>query len=320
MHAAGDSLRSTPATQNSNFAANDFFMPTASIISNSPLVAATVRETQELVRAQQRAGRRVGLVPTMGALHAGHLSLVKRSLSECDYTVVSIFVNPKQFSPTEDFTKYPRTLETDVAQLAAAGVNLVFAPTAEEMYPPGFGTAVEVNGLAEPWEGSLRPGHFRGVATVVMKLFQIVPAERAYFGRKDYQQALAVRGMTADLNVPIEIVICPTVRAADGLALSSRNVYLTPQQRRHALVLSRSLRLAREMFDAGERNAVKIRDLLHALISAESDVKLDYATIADANTLAELTHIETSAVALVAARVGATRLIDNELLGPSERN
>ncbi|HTQ39588.1 MAG TPA: pantoate--beta-alanine ligase, partial [Pirellulales bacterium] len=257
---------------------------------------------------------------TMGALHAGHLSLVKRSQSECDFTVVSIFVNPKQFSPAEDFAKYPRNLEADVAQLAVLGVPLVFAPEASEMYPPGFGTSVELNGLAEPWEGALRPGHFRGVATVVMKLFQIAPADRAYFGRKDYQQALAVRRMVADLNLPIEIVVCPTVRDADGLALSSRNVYLTAEQRQHALVLPRSLQFAREMFDAGERNAAKICEAMRRMITNEPDVQMDYATVADAETLAELNHIETSAVALVAAHVGQTRLIDNELFGPSERN
>ncbi|HZZ29098.1 MAG TPA: pantoate--beta-alanine ligase [Pirellulales bacterium] len=281
-------------------------------------VATTVHETHRLVRAQQQAGKHVGLVPTMGALHAGHLSLVQRSLNECDYTVVSIFVNPKQFSPTEDFTQYPRNLEADLAQLSALGVPLVFAPEPGEMYPPGFGTSIDVSGLTDLWEGALRPGHFRGVATVVMKLFQIAPADRAYFGRKDYQQALAVRRMAADLNLPIEIVVCPTIRDADGLALSSRNVYLTPDQRKHALALPRSLRLAREMFDAGERDAVKIRDFLRRSITAAAGVQLDYATIADPETFAELSHIKNSAVALVAARVGKTRLIDNELLGFSE--
>ncbi len=270
-------------------------------------VAITVRETQQWVRAQQQAGKTVGLVPTMGALHAGHFSLVQRSLSECNSTVVSIFVNPTQFSPHEDFSKYPRTLESDLAQLAALGVQLVFAPSTAEMYPSGFCTSVEVTSLAEPWEGVIRPGHFRGVA----------PANRAYFGRKDYQQAQTIRRMVADLNLPIEIVVCPTIRDPDGLALSSRNVYLAPDQRQHALVLSRSLRQAQEMFAAGERNAKKIRARIHSLITAEPGVQLDYAAIVNPETLAELSHIESSAVALVAARVGQTRLIDNELLGPS---
>jgi pantoate--beta-alanine ligase len=282
-------------------------MPPTAAILNQPSVITSASKLYRLVRAQQLDGKRVGLVPTMGALHAGHLSLVKRSLQECDSTVVSIFVNPLQ---------YPRPLEADLAKLAEVGVPFVFNPSAAEMYPSDFVTHVEVTGVSEPWEGAIRPGHFRGVATVVLKLFQIAPADRAYFGRKDYQQALVVRRMVSDLNVPTEIVVCPLIRDADGLALSSRNVYLSPDQRQHALAISRSLRVAREMFTAGEHDATKIRDAVRSTITAESGVNLEYAAVVDPETLAELSHIDSSAVVLIAARVGATRLIDNEVLGP----
>jgi pantoate--beta-alanine ligase len=293
-------------------------MPHTSAILNTPTVVTSASEMQRLVRAQQAYSKRVGLVPTMGALHAGHLSLVQRSLQECDYTVVSIFVNPLQFSPQEDFSKYPRTMESDLAKLADLGVPTVFSPPAAEIYPPGFSSYVEVGDVTKAWEGAVRPGHFRGVATVVLKLLQIAPADRAYFGRKDYQQALTIRRMVTDLNVPIEIIVCPTVRDNDGLALSSRNVYLNPEERRHALTLSRSLRQAREMFTAGERDAAKIRDAIRKTITSEPGVNLDYAAVVDPLTLVELSKIDRSAVALVAARVGATRLIDNEILGHPE--
>jgi len=282
-------------------------------------VTNSARETFELVCAQKRSGKTVGFVPTMGALHAGHLSLVERSLRECDYTVVSIFVNPKQFAPHEDFSKYPRNLDDDLAKLATLDVDLVFAPPVEEIYPPSFSTYVDVGALTEPWEGRFRPGHFRGVTTVVLKLFQIAPADRAYFGRKDYQQVRIVQKLVTDLSLPLEIVVCPIVRAADGLALSSRNVYLGDSERRSALVLSRSLNAARELFDGGERNAKTIRDQLQRAIAAASGVMLEYAAVVDPATLAELSHIEESAVALVAARVGNTRLIDNEMLGNADR-
>ena len=216
---------------------------------------------------------------------------------------------------SEDYKKYPRNIQTDLALLAPLAVDLVFAPTAEEVYPPGFATTVEVGGVTEPWEGAARSGHFRGVATVVLKLFQIVPADRAYFGRKDYQQLLTIQRMVTDLNVPIQIVACPLVREADGLAMSSRNAYLTADERRHALVLSRSLRSAREMFVAGQRDATKIRDAVRDAITAESGVQLEYVAVADPATLSELSRIDGSAAVLVAARVGKTRLIDNEILG-----
>jgi pantoate--beta-alanine ligase len=285
-----------------------------------PQVVSTVREAHELVRAQQARGKSVGLVPTMGALHAGHLSLVDRSLRDCNFTVVTIFVNPKQFNQPADYSVYPRTLESDLEQLAERKVDLVFAPLVEEMYPTGFSTHVEVAGVTSPWEGASRPGHFRGVTTVVLKLFQIIPADRAYFGRKDYQQMLAVRRMAADLNLPIEIVVCPLVRDHDGMALSSRNVHLSLDDRQSALVLSRSLRLAREMFADEERDPQKIRAAMLRIIADEPSVKLEYLAIVDPTTLAELKRIDGDAVALIAARVGATRLIDNEVLQTNDES
>lgn len=283
--------------------------------TDRPRVVTRVAEVQQFVRSQQRSGQRVGLVPTMGALHEGHLSLVRRSNEECDATVVTIFVNPLQFGPREDFSKYPRTLERDLELLGPLGVDLVFTPTVEEMYPAGFATNVDVGSVAKPWEGGARPGHFRGVATIVLKLFNAAPADRAYFGQKDYQQALVVRQMVRDLNLPVEIVVCPIVREADGLALSSRNAYLSGEERQQALTLSRSLRAAREMFVGGVRDAARIIGGMRKVLAAEPAVQVDYATVADPLSLAELKQIDSSAVALVAARVGATRLIDNEVLG-----
>ncbi len=218
-------------------------MAEASTLPAPPRTIHSVHEAQQYVRAQQRDGKRVGLVPTMGALHAGHLSLVERCRRECDIAIVSIFVNPKQFGPRDDYKKYPRNMDADLALLAPLAVDLVFAPNAEEIYPPGFATSVEVGRVTRHWEGTSRPGHFRGIATVVLKLFHIVPADRAYFGCKDYQQLLTVRRMVTDLNLPIQIVGCSLVREPDGLAMSSRNVYLSTEERRQALVLSRSLRL-----------------------------------------------------------------------------
>lgn len=282
-----------------------------------PRVLTSVRETQDFVRQAQRQGKRVGVVPTMGALHAGHLSLVERSKRDCDVTIVTIYVNPKQFGVGEDFTRYPRELEQDLARLAPLGVDLVFAPTDAAMYPSGFATHVEVGGITAPWEGACRPGHFRGVTTVVMKLLQIVPADAAFFGQKDYQQALIVKRMATDLNLVTEIVVCPIVREPDGLAMSSRNVYLSLPERQAALVLSRSLQRAKAMFDAGERDAAKIRDEMKQLVAAEPLARLEYATIADAETLAELDRIDSIAVALISAKVGTTRLIDNEIIAGS---
>jgi len=261
-------------------------------------------------QAQQR-GARVGFVPTMGALHAGHLSLIQAAREECDFVVVSIFVNPTQFGPNEDFTKYPRNAETDFKLCAEAGVDVVFQPTVETIYPSGYATFVDVTGLSDVLEGKFRPGHFRGVATVVLKLFHIVPADFAYFGQKDYQQQTIIRRMCAELNLPIEIRVCPTVREADGLALSSRNVYLNAEERRSALALMRSLHLARELISSGGKDLANVRQEMFELLTKTPRVRAEYATLIHPETLDEVSDVLPRLVAVVAARVGATRLIDN---------
>ena len=232
-----------------------------------PRVIAEPDAAREIVRAVQAVGKSVGFVPTMGALHEGHLSLVDAARAECDYVVASIFVNPTQFGPHEDLSRYPRDLVGDVHVLGGRGCELVFAPTVDAMYPAGHTTSVDAGPLGRVLEGEYRPDHFRGVATVVLKLFQIVPAEFVYFGRKDYQQSLVVRRIVADLNVPTEIRVCPTVREADGLALSSRNVYLSADERRRALALSQSLRLAERMAQEGVRDVATIRDQMQRAYS-----------------------------------------------------
>ncbi|MHB1415836.1 MAG: pantoate--beta-alanine ligase [Chloroflexota bacterium] len=258
----------------------------------------------------------VGLVPTMGYLHEGHLALVRRARAENDRAVVSIFVNPTQFGPSEDFTSYPRDIERDLALLAAEGVDLVFMPTVEEVYPPGFQTFVEVERISRPLEGASRPGHFRGVATVVLKLFNMTQAHMAYFGRKDGQQLLVIGQMVRDLDVPIEIVPVPTVRDADGMALSSRNAYLSPAEREAARSISRGLAKASERFAAGERDADVLRGLVREAIEAEPLMKIDYVSLADpTHDLAELAVAEPGTLLSVAARAGKTRLIDNVTLG-----
>lgn len=257
----------------------------------------------------------IGLVPTMGALHAGHLSLVEASRRECDFTVVTVFVNPIQFGPHEDFQKYPRTLESDVAQLAPLGVDLVFAPPVEEVYRPGHATYLEMAGVTEPLEGRSRPGHFRGVATVVLKLFNMTTPDVAFFGQKDYQQSLTIRRLVEDLDLNVRIRVCPIVREPDGLALSSRNVYLSSEGRRQALALVRSLALACDLFASGERGAATIVARMRESLAATAGVQVEYATLADANTLDEVQQVDDRTVALVAARVGNVRLIDNCFLG-----
>jgi pantoate--beta-alanine ligase len=281
-----------------------------------PSVVSDPASLRSQVRAWQEAGETVGLVPTMGALHAGHLTLVAQSVSQCARTVATIFVNPAQFGPSEDFARYPRTLDADLEKLRGTGAELVFTPATETIYPPGFATYVEVEGLSQQWEGASRPGHFRGVATIVLKLFQLAPADIAYFGQKDYQQAVIIRRMVADLQLPIEIRVLPIMREPDGLAMSSRNVYLQPDDRWRALVLSRSLHLAAELVREGQHDARQIADRMRELIASVEGVALDYATLVHPDTLAELTEINGPAVALVAARVGATRLIDNEIITP----
>lgn len=257
----------------------------------------------------------LGLVPTMGALHEGHLSLVRRAHNECAAAAASIFVNPTQFGPGEDFTRYPRSLAHDLALLREAGADLVFVPEVEEIYPPGFATYVVVEGVTEPLEGAARPGHFRGVATVVCKLFHITRADRAYFGQKDAQQAVVIRKMVQDLCLPIEVVICPTVREADGLAMSSRNSYLTPEQRRAAPVLYRALNAAQARYVAGVRDAEALRAEMQAVLAAEPLARVEYVSVADPLSLGELETVgEGGALLSMAVRIGTTRLIDNLIL------
>ncbi len=269
--------------------------------------------------AEVRAIRRAlpgtwGFVPTMGYLHEGHLSLVRRARAENDHVAVSIFVNPTQFGPHEDYSRYPRDLERDLRLLEPLGVDLVFAPSVEEMYPPGFQTWVIVEGVSRPLEGAARPGHFRGVATVVTKLFNIVQPDRAYFGQKDAQQAVVIRRMVQDLNIPVEIVVCPTVREPDGLAMSSRNTYLNPEERRAATVLFRALQAAKARYEQGERDAERLREAMREVIQAEPLARLDYVSVADPETLQELDRVEDRALLSLAVYIGKTRLIDNILL------
>jgi pantoate--beta-alanine ligase len=277
-------------------------------------VAESVADVRTAVNDARRAGRSIGFVPTMGALHAGHVSLIEQARRECDFVVVSIFVNPTQFGPHEDFNRYPRPRELDLELCANAGANVVFYPSVETMYPPGYRTFVEVNGLSEVLEGAIRPGHFRGVATVVTKLFLIVLADKAFFGQKDYQQQLLIRVMTRELNVPTEIVTCPTLRDPDGLAMSSRNVYLSPTERQAGLSLSQALRLAEHSFTAGERNVKRVEAAMQSHIEATPGAVLYYAVIVHPETLGSLELVAPEMVALIAARFGTTRLIDNMLL------
>uniref|UniRef100_A0A7V4XR55 Pantothenate synthetase n=1 Tax=Acidobacterium capsulatum TaxID=33075 RepID=A0A7V4XR55_9BACT len=257
----------------------------------------------------------IGFVPTMGALHEGHLSLVRAARAECDAVVVSIFVNPTQFGPNEDFGKYPRTVEADCALLEREGVDAVFLPRVEEMYPAGATTWVEVEDLSGRLDGASRPGHFRGVATVVAKLFHIVGPDRAYFGQKDAAQVANLRRMVRDLDFDLELVVCPIVREADGLAMSSRNRYLSVEERRQGLVLSRALRAMEARYAAGERDARRLLAAGAAVMAEEPAVRVDYLRVVDPETLVDVESVSGAALAAVAAYVGATRLIDNVLLG-----
>ena len=256
----------------------------------------------------------VGFVPTMGYLHQGHLALVKQARAENSIVVASIFVNPTQFGPTEDFKSYPRDTERDLAMLEKEKTDIVFMPSAEEMYPEGFNSWVDVEKVTDRLEGSYRPGHFKGVATVVAKLFNIVEPARAYFGQKDAQQALVIKKMVADLNMNLEVIVAPTVRESDGLAMSSRNVYLNPQERQASIVLFKALTLARNRREKGERNAETLRQEMTSLISQEPLAKIEYVSIADAQTLEELSKIDRPALVSLAIRIGKTRLIDNILI------
>ena len=282
------------------------------------LIARTVAEYRAL-RATQVAARPglVGLVPTMGSLHAGHRSLMQRARAECATVVATIFVNPTQFGPNEDFTRYPRDEARDLAVCESEGVDIVFAPGVEEMYPAGAETTVSVGPLARVLEGAARPGHFDGVATVVAKLFAIAQADRGYFGQKDAQQLMVIRRLAEDLRFPTEVVGCPIVREPDGLALSSRNVYLSPEERAQALSLSRGLRAAEARWAAGVRDAAALRDRVREEIEAEPLARIEYVSLADQRTLAELDGpIGAPALLSLAVRFGATRLIDNIVLAP----
>jgi pantoate--beta-alanine ligase len=283
------------------------------------VVTEQLPQMRGIVRNAQQRGSRVGLVPTMGALHSGHLSLIQAARGECDLVVVSIFVNPAQFGPQEDFGRYPRNLETDLKLCAEAGADVVFHPAVETMYPEGYATYVDVSGLSDVLEGKFRPGHFRGVTTVVLKLFNIIPADFAYFGQKDYQQQTVIRRMCAELNVPIEIRVCPTVRESDGLALSSRNAYLSAEERRSALALSRSLQLAKDRLTSGRSNLPEIRAEMFELLTKTPRVRADYATLVHPETLVEVPEVLPKMVAVVAARVGTTRLIDNLIIETGRR-
>ena len=273
-----------------------------------------MRTRLELRAALATASRPIGLVPTMGWLHEGHRALMQRAREESATVVVSIFVNPRQFNVASDFTRYPRNEARDLAMCKAESVDIVFAPDVDEIYPPGFATTVSVGAIALPLEGKARPGHFDGVATVVAILFDLVGAERAYFGQKDAQQVMVIRQMARDLAIGTEVVACPTIREPDGLALSSRNVHLTPEQRVAAPVLRRALLAARERWETGERGGDALRDVMRAVLAAEPLVEIDYISVADGSTLAELDRLDGRALASLAVRFGTTRLIDNEIL------
>jgi pantoate--beta-alanine ligase len=274
----------------------------------------TISWMSQVARQAHAKDRVIGLVPTMGALHEGHFSLIRAAKSECSPVVVSLFVNPKQFGPSEDFHKYPRAFEADRAALEILGVDYLFAPTPDEMYPRDFCTTVAVEGLSEKLEGRSRPGHFQGVTTVVLKLLEIVQPNRAYFGRKDAQQARIIRQMALDLNLATQIVVRPILRESDGLALSSRNVYLNAGERLAATALYRSLEASRRKIIAGERNVVPLLVALRHVIDSEPGVVLDYAEIVDAETLEPVVSLRGACLILLAARLGKTRLIDNALI------
>ncbi|MDP1547413.1 MAG: pantoate--beta-alanine ligase [Anaerolineales bacterium] len=257
----------------------------------------------------------VGLVPTMGYLHEGHLSLVRQARAENQHVIVSIFVNPTQFGPKEDLSNYPRDLERDLSLLRPLGVDMVWTPSAEVMYPSGYQTWVEVEALTNPLEGAMRPGHFRGVTTIVAKLFNATQPHKAYFGQKDAQQAAVIRRMTVDLNFPLEVVVCPTMREADGLAMSSRNKYLNEAERKAATVLFRSLNAARDLYEGGERDGEKIRAKMKELIADEPLAQMQYVSCADYDSLEELDAIKGKALLSMAVFIGKTRLIDNFVLG-----
>ncbi|WP_251867296.1 pantoate--beta-alanine ligase [Enterococcus malodoratus] len=271
----------------------------------------TIQAVRKQVNLWRQAGETIGLVPTMGALHAGHQSLIERAAKENDHVIVSIFVNPTQFAPNEDLTSYPRKLEEDQALCEKAGVEVIFHPEPQEMYPSGFDTFVVVHGTTEVLEGASRPTHFRGVTTIVLKLLQIAQPDRAYFGQKDAQQVAVIQQMVRDLNIPVEIITCPIIQEADGLAKSSRNVYLNPAERKAALVLSRALNLAQQQLNSGAREPKELIQLIIEEISKESLAKIDYVEIVDQKTLQKVETINAAILVPIAVYIGNTRLIDN---------
>jgi pantoate--beta-alanine ligase len=272
---------------------------------------AWMKEKAKEARLEQRV---IGFVPTMGALHAGHLALVERAKKECSPVYASIFLNPKQFGPKEDLSKYPQPIESDTAKLEALNIDALFFPDAVEMYPPGFSTYVQVEGLSERLEGKSRPGHFRGVTTVVLKLLEIVQPHFAYFGRKDAQQARMVQQMVRDLNLDTQVVLCPIVREPDGLAMSSRNLYLTAEERKAATVLSRALRVAAREVGSGVRDALQLQQAMHKVLTGEPRARVDYAEIVDAETFEPVVRVGRRCYAALAVFIGKTRLIDNLLI------
>ncbi len=282
-------------------------------------IATTIAQIRAWVRKTRAAGRTVGIVPTMGALHAGHVSLIQAAAAQCDSVVVSIFVNPTQFGPGEDFEKYPRPFEEDLAICTQHGVDAVFAPSRGEMYPRENLTWVTVEKVSEPLCGRFRPGHFRGVATVCTKLFNIVGADAAFFGQKDAQQVAVIQRMVADLNMPLEIVVCPTVREPDGLAMSSRNQYLSPQQRKEATVIYRSLQRSTELIRGGETAVARIAEQMREVLGQVPALQVEYVSIVDAASLKDLPRVQGKVLVAVAGRLGSTRLIDNIVVDATAR-
>ncbi|QDU39359.1 Pantoate-beta-alanine ligase [Maioricimonas rarisocia] len=278
------------------------------------VVTTSPRELRTAVRRARSQGQRIGCVPTMGALHEGHVSLIRRAVEKCDFVVVWIFVNPTQFGEGEDLAKYPRPIDDDLKKCSEAGVRLVFMPTSEVIYPDGFSTWVEVSGLSDVLEGSSRPGHFRGVATVVLKLLNLIQPDVAFFGAKDYQQQTLIRRMVADLNLPVEIDVCPTVREEDGLAMSSRNAYLSAEERAAAVRLFEAMQMADARFREGATDVAAVQQEMWDHLNEPDLIEPDYAVIADPDTLELLTSPQSRMVTLIAARVGSTRLIDNQLI------
>ncbi|MCL6520178.1 MAG: pantoate--beta-alanine ligase [Armatimonadetes bacterium] len=278
------------------------------------LILHTINEAREYISNARREGKKIGLVPTMGYFHEGHLSLMRRARVENDVVVVSLFVNPAQFGPNEDFARYPRDVDRDARLAEEVGVDVIFNPSVEEMYPEGYATFVNVEGITETLEGEFRPGHFRGVATVVLKLFNILPADRAYFGLKDYQQLLVVKKMVNDLNLPIEIVPMPIIREEDGLAMSSRNTYLNNEERRAAVVLYKALQYANELVKYGLTDGKRLEHEVEEYIRKEPLARIDYVAVRDPDNLAPVVEISKPVVLLLAVRIGSTRLIDNAVL------